>query len=84
MVADFFAGEITVFTLQLGNFLLSESGCFATSRAHGDRVQRHKREIAVHGVSWTLVMIDLLARGPCACVCVCVCLSVLVAIKVSC
>ena len=84
VVADFFVGETIVFTLQLDNFLPSESGGFATSKARRGRVQRHRRGTAVHGVGWMLITIGWLAHGFCACVCVCVCPSVLVTTKVSC
>ena len=84
VVADFFADKIIVFTLQFDNFLPSESGGFAMSRACGDRVWRHGKGTAVHQIGWMLVAIDLLACGFCALVYVCVCLSVSIATKVSC
>ena len=76
VVANFFAGETIVFTLQLGNSLTSESDCFATGQARGGRVRHHEKGTTIHGVGWTLVANGLLARGFCVCVCVCVCLSV--------
>ena len=64
MVADFFAGETTVFILQFDNFLPSESGCFATSKAYGHgKVRCHRKKIAIQKVGWTLVAIGLLASG---------------------
>ena len=78
VVADFFAGETTVFMLQLGNFLTSESGCFATGWARGGKVRCYGRGTVVHGVGWMLIVIGLLARSLCARVCVCVCVRLLV------
>ena len=86
MVVDFFADETTVFMLQLGNFLTSEFGCFATGRVRDGRVWRHGKETAVYKVGWMLIAIDLLTRNLCACICVhvCVCpLVVLIFSKVS-
>ena len=81
MVADFFAGETTVFILQFGNFLPNESCCFATSKTYGHgKVWRHRKKIAIQKVGWTLVAISLLASSLWARACACVCFSLVVSI----
>ena len=87
MVADLFACETTVFTLQLGNFLPGEPCGFATSRTCGSRVRCNGKRTTIQGVGWTLVAIGLWASGFCvrARRRVCVCLLVVPTVtKVSC
>ena len=89
MIANCFAGETTVFMLQFGNFLSSESGCFAMSRAREDRIWCNGRRTAIERVSETLAAISHLCICVCtraaACVHVYVCPSsiVLISSKVS-
>ena len=85
MVVNFFAGETTVFTLQFGNFLSSESGCFVTSRVRGrGRIRCHGRGTAVTRIGRTLVVINCFCIRVCVGARVCVCPSViLISSKVS-